>query len=169
MGLILDTNFVITAGIVEMGVRWLRLRLPAHGAATEDKTTSTGETWAEQLEACVAECMSEAAFDVESLAQKIGYSPRQLMRRVVELHGMSPAAFLLARRLARVKEWIEERRFETVAEVASAVGLSLGYFSRRYRQFFSIDHVDRGSPGWRAGDRGHFVAFINTGFELQKI
>lgn len=72
---------------------------------------------------------------------------------------MSPAAFLLVRRLARAKELIEERRFETVAEVAGAVGLSPGYFSRRYRQFFSIDHVDLGSPGRRVGDRGHFGAF----------
>lgn len=119
----------------------LRLRLPTHGAEKDDETTSTGETWAEQLEACVAESMSEAIFDVEALARRIGYSPRQLRRRVVELHGMSPAAFLLARRLARAKELIEERRFETVAEVASAVGLSPGYFSRRYRQTFGFYHV----------------------------
>ena len=119
----------------------LRLRLPAQGAATQDEVTSTVETWAEQLEACVAECMSEAAFDVEALARKIGYSPRQLRRRIVGLHDVSPAAFLLARRLARANELIEARRFETVAEVAGAVGLSPGYFSRRYRQAFGFCHV----------------------------
>lgn len=119
----------------------LRARLPARPAtaATTDGAAAaepTEATWAERLEACVAERMGEASFDVEAWARAVGYSPRQLRRRVVERHGVSPAALLLARRLGRAKELIEAGRYETMAQVAHAVGLSPGYFSRRYRQAF---------------------------------
>ncbi len=118
----------------------LRARLPERAVTTAADAGSGGEpaeaAWAERLEACVAEQMGEPAFDVEALARAVGYSPRQLRRRVVERHGVSPAALLLARRLSRARELIEAKRFETMAQVAHAVGLSPGYFSRRYRQAF---------------------------------
>jgi hypothetical protein len=43
---------------------------------------------------------------------------------------------LLERRLKRAHGFVLERRVETLAEVAHAVGLSPGYFSRRYRQAY---------------------------------
>lgn len=120
----------------------LRARLPQR---------PTGEdTWAERLEACADARLGEPGFDVEALAHAIGYSPRQLRRRVAECFGVSPALWLLGRRMARAKVLMDARKFETRAEVAHAVGLSPGYFSRRFRQV-----GPQGAPDGRfeAGDQ----------------
>ncbi len=97
---------------------------------------STDNAWRERLEACVAEHLGRADFDVGELAQKLSYSPRQLQRRVREHFGMSPSALLLQRRLERGRHLLCSGSHETLAEVAHAVGLSPGYFSRRYRRTY---------------------------------
>ena len=110
-----------------------RLRSRVPWGVSED---SIGQDWRDRLEACVAENIARAEFDVEALAVKLAYSSRQLQRRVREHFGLSPSAFLLRRRLERAREYVAAGRFETTAEVAHAVGLSPGYFSRRYRRMF---------------------------------
>jgi len=107
----------------------LKLRLPAPAAPAE-----AGDGWAQKLETCVGENLGRSGFDVGQLARAMGYSSRQLQRRVLVHYEITPAALLLERRLARARELIAARRHETLAEVAHAVGLSPGYFSRRYRQ-----------------------------------
>lgn len=102
---------------------------------------STGEAWREKLEACVAEHLGTAAFDVTELARHLGYSERQLRRRVIEHFGMKPSALLLQRRLACARDLITKHRYETLAEVAHTVGLSPGYFSRRYRRAYPNDTI----------------------------
>jgi PAS domain S-box-containing protein len=113
-----------------------RLRSRVPWGMSED---SGGDVWREKLERCIAENLSRADFDVGSLAQRLAYSPRQLQRRVREHFGLSPSGLLLHRRLERGREFISEKRFETLAEVAHAVGMSPGYFSRRYRRKFGND------------------------------
>lgn len=97
--------------------------------------------WAGQLDLCIAEHLSLPAFNVDELARGMGYSSRQLRRRVIELYRMTPAALLLDRRLKKARELIDQKRFETVAQVAYAVGLSPGYFSRRYRHAYRVDTI----------------------------
>ena len=119
----------------------LRARLPRPGIAlsSSHETAAETNTWQARLEACVDAHLDSADFGVETLARRMGYSCRQLGRRVLELMATTPEAFILGRRLRRARELITERRFETQAEVAHAVGLSPGYFSRRYRQAFPPD------------------------------
>ncbi len=119
----------------------LRARLPRPGIAlsSSHETAAETNTWQARLEACVDAHLGSADFGVETLARRMGYSSRQLGRRVLELMATTPEAFILGRRLRRARELITERRFETQAEVAHAVGLSPGYFSRRYRQAFPPD------------------------------
>ncbi len=116
----------------------LRARLPRANSTPKASAEGAGEarTWPARLEACVDEHLSSVDFGVEALARRMGYSSRQLGRRVLELLGTTPEAYILDRRLRRARDLIAERRFETQAEVAHAVGLSPGYFSRRYRQVF---------------------------------
>lgn len=95
-----------------------------------------GEARREKLETCVAENLSQPSFDVSVWADELSYSSRQLQRLVREHFGLSPSAFLLRRRLELGRELIGDGRHETMAEVAHAVGLSPGYFSRRYRRMY---------------------------------
>jgi AraC-like DNA-binding protein len=55
---------------------------------------------------------------------------------VLAVCGMTPSALLLRRRLEVAHGMIAARRYETVAEVAHAVGLSPAYFSRRHKQVY---------------------------------
>jgi PAS domain S-box-containing protein len=102
---------------------------------------SADQIWLEKLEACVAAGFAHSRFDVEQLAGQIGYSSRQVRRRVLAYCGMTPAALLLKRRLEAAHAMIGARSFSTVAEVAHAVGLSPTYFSRRYRQAYRCDEI----------------------------
>lgn len=109
----------------------LRSRVP-WGVSADSK----GQAWRERLETCVAENMARSEFDVGELAKTLAYSPRQLQRRVREHFGLSPSALLLQRRLERGRELLTAGPYETTAEVAHAIGLSPGYFSRRYRRMY---------------------------------
>jgi len=42
---------------------------------------------------------------------------------------------------AGARDYIDGQRFETVAEVAHAVGLSPSYFSRRFRQAYACEEI----------------------------
>ncbi len=115
----------------------LKARLPA-----PKLPPATGEqAWLERLDTCLKAHYSESSFDVEQLAKELGYSSRQLRRRVLESYGLSPTALLLKHRLQTAHDMIGERRYGTVAEVASAVGLSPTYFSRRYRQAYRCEVI----------------------------
>lgn len=102
---------------------------------------SGDQAWIDKLENSMESGLPRAGFDVEELAKQLGYSTRQLRRRVVAIFGLSPAALLLKRRLEKAHELIQARRFSTVAEVAHAVGQSPTYFSRRYRQAYRCTEI----------------------------
>lgn len=115
----------------------IRARLPASAVPP----ANADQAWIEKLETCLAAGIGTPGFDVEELARQVGYSGRQLRRRVLATCGMTPAALLLQRRLAAAHGMIAARRHATVAEVAHAVGLSPTYFSRRYRQAYRCSEI----------------------------
>ena len=121
---------------VEELLQRLRSRVP-WVTDTED----TEDKWSEKLEACIEEGLSSTNFDVKILAIQLGYSERQLLRRVMQTFGIKPSALILKRRLERAHSLLTSNRLETVIEVANAVGLSPGYFSRRYRREYRVDSV----------------------------
>ncbi len=110
----------------------LRVRLPPPPPAP----ASAADEWVEKLNACISKNLASPTFDVSELARQLGYSNRQFRRRVVEHFGKTPSALLLEFRLRLGHELIESKRYETVAEVAHAIGLSPRYFSRRYRHAY---------------------------------
>lgn len=115
----------------------VRACLPAAVARPE----AADQSWLEKLGASLRAGLAQPGFDVEALARELGYSSRQLRRRVLALCGTTPAAVLLKVRLEVAHELITGRRFGTVAEVAHAVGLSPTYFSRRYRQAYRCAEI----------------------------
>lgn len=119
----------------------LLARLQARLPRMEPRPEAADQAWLEKLEDLIKTNLALMAFDVEMLAKALGYSSRQLRRRIVAAYQMAPAALLLQRRLERAHALIESRRFATVAEVAHAVGLSPTYFSRRYRQAYRCKEI----------------------------
>ncbi len=67
----------------------------------------------------------------------MGLSPRQLQRRLPELTGLGPAAYLRTVRLA-VAARLLDARAGTVSEIAARIGLDPASFSRLFRQLYGV-------------------------------
>jgi AraC-like DNA-binding protein len=81
--------------------------------------------------------MADETFDIATLADALAVSERTLRRRVREAADMSPVELLRRERLAQGRRHLENRTYQTVAEVALAVGIaSPGYFARHYKGMF---------------------------------
>ncbi|WP_324680604.1 ATP-binding protein [Hymenobacter sp. GOD-10R] len=95
---------------------------------------------AEQLAQWQAEVASELvnpAFGPAELAHCLCLSERTLYRRLGELAGLTPAAWLRELRLNHARRLLEAGSFGSVAEVAEATGFSnVKSFSQRYAERF---------------------------------
>lgn len=77
-----------------------------------------------------AAAIAEPDFDTLQLVTQVGVSERTLYRKLKELTGLTPAAYLREVRLEHARQLLERRAMQTVAEVAYAVGFdNPGYFA----------------------------------------
>ncbi|MFC6924548.1 ATP-binding protein [Microbulbifer taiwanensis] len=83
--------------------------------------------------------LADPDFNVGKWAQDAYLSERQLRRKVTELTGQSPVAWLREQRLLRVRKLISEGRCRTLAEAGNRVGLdNPTYLYRIYRARFGV-------------------------------
>lgn len=81
--------------------------------------------------------MHKPDFGVKELAQVLNASERTLGRKLSDALGVTPTAFLRAKRLERARDLMLIRQFNTVAEAALAVGYaSAGHFTKLYRNAY---------------------------------
>ncbi len=91
----------------------------------------------EQAQATIEAHLSDRAFNVQALAEALYVSKRALERRMRELTGHAPAAYIRQVRLDRARALIEGGVVTTVGEAAQAVGFSnQGYFARLYQNAY---------------------------------
>jgi AraC-like DNA-binding protein/CheY-like chemotaxis protein len=82
--------------------------------------------------------MSDFDFDVGELARKMFMSRRQLLRKLKELAGCSPNAFIRSLRLKRAGQLLKTSE-KTVSEVTYAVGFAdLKYFRAVFHEEFGV-------------------------------
>lgn len=115
--------------------RALAAQKPGSSATDEEGGTGSAhlDEWRRSLEQVMNEHLEDASFGVTELARALGMSTRSLNRRANELGLSTPRALLREARLSRARELLRAGAFETVGEVAGAVGLSRAYFTRAYR------------------------------------
>ncbi|KAB8198687.1 response regulator [Lysobacter maris] len=83
------------------------------------------------------EALADPDFSVGAWARRAHLSERQLRRRVIELTGQSPVAWLREQRLLRVRRLISDGSCRTLSEAGARVGLdNPGYLYRIYRARF---------------------------------
>ncbi len=93
--------------------------------------------WLEELKELIQENPIDQKLSVESLAEKIFYSPKQLSRRLKPLTGLSPAKFIKEVRLQMAKDIIESGDFESISDVAFRSGFeNLTTFSTLFKSRF---------------------------------
>ncbi|MGI4869564.1 MAG: ATP-binding protein [Janthinobacterium lividum] len=108
--------------------------------------TDAGEQLAE-WQAQVAAHLADEQFGPAELARLLAVSERTLYRRLGELAGLSPAAWLRELRLHQARQLLEAGGFGTVAAVAGAVGFaSAKHFSNLYAERFGRRPSDYRSP-----------------------
>lgn len=99
-------------------------------------------TWLAETTATVEAHLADPTFSVERLADALGMSTRALHRRMKNVSGLSPGAFIRTLRLQRAAQLLEQGA-ETITEVAHAVGFEdPSYFSRAFRQGFGVSPTD---------------------------
>ena len=102
---------------------------------------SSNEAFLNQLQQIIEENISNEQFGVSELADKIGMSRSNLLRKVTKASGLSVSQYIRKIRLNRATELLKEEDFN-VSEVAYKVGFSSpSYFIKCYREEYGY------SPG----------------------
>lgn len=94
---------------------------------------ATEERWKNRFLTTVRHEMGAPDFSIQRLSRQLGMSERQLQRRSQEIFGCHPGEVIRNERLARAQALLRAGEFETVAEIAYAVGMTPSYLSRLFR------------------------------------
>ncbi|WP_456425560.1 response regulator transcription factor, partial [Rhodocaloribacter sp.] len=90
-----------------------------------------------QAQEVIESHVSDRGFNVQALAEALYVSKRALERRMREMTGHAPAAYIRQVRLARARQLLEGGQVRTVREASQAVGFgNQGYFARLYRKAY---------------------------------
>ncbi len=101
----------------------------------------------EKVKGVVEKYLSDSALSVTRLADEIGYSERQLQRKMKEVSGCTPRDFIMQIRLAHAARLLEEEDSQ-IKQVAFGVGFrNPDHFSVKFREAYGI------SPSEYKGER----------------
>ena len=91
----------------------------------------------ERTKNIIEENLSDDAFDYKTLAQKSGYSKRQLYRKIKALTGFTCNELIRNIRLERAKELISKDQDINIAQIAYSVGFKeYSYFEKCFKDYF---------------------------------
>ena len=110
---------------------------------TEDSTTQISDSmFLDAVHTVVEQNLSNSLFGLETLAQEVNVSIRQLHGRLRQLTRLSPAGFIRTKRLKRAAELLSKKEYN-VQEVARMVGFhSPEYFHRVFKQAYGTSPTE---------------------------
>jgi DNA-binding response OmpR family regulator len=93
--------------------------------------------WLADLEEFLHRHLADTQYTIAQLALELAISERQLRRRIKKLTGLTPVQYFKEIRLVKSREYLEVKKFNTVAQTAGAVGFQdSGAFSRNFQKRF---------------------------------
>jgi len=102
-----------------------------------ESVVSYDQKWMTKLENTILENLKHPHFTIQMLAEQLNISKRNLYYKIEAYTGMTPNRFLTEIRLLEARKLLENRVYETVAEVCYAVGFSTTrYFSKLFNERF---------------------------------
>ena len=102
------------------------------------KPEDLDEKFMEQLTAIIEENMEDEDFNVTLLADKLGYNQKQLYRKMKQITGMTPIAYIKKIRMKKAAFLMKDPRY-TVTEIMYMVGYSnMSYFIKCFQAEFGM-------------------------------
>ena len=104
---------------------------------TEETLVTKTDQWLLKVKEIVEENVHKFDFNIRSVAESLNLSERQFQRNLKKATGYTPTIYLKEIRLQMARVYLEERRFEQVSEVSTAVGFTTTpYFSKMFKERF---------------------------------
>lgn len=104
---------------------------------TTDSTNLDDNNWLVEVEKMALQTIRalDGNFNLPDLAQALNLSERQFRRNIKNLVGLTPNQYLRELRLKVAKDYLEQKRFNSVQKVAQSVGFTTAnHFSKLYEE-----------------------------------
>lgn len=99
--------------------------------------------WMEDLERITKREVGNTQFSITSLAYDLNLSERQLRRKIKTKTGLTPSQYFRTIKLDKAREYLENKSYETIAEVAYKIGFSnVQYFSKKYEEQYGKKPIE---------------------------
>lgn len=100
-------------------------------------------TWINNLECLVTLHLADPSYSVSKLAFDLHLSKSTFSRKLKYLLGVNPGQYITQIRMQKAKKMLENRRYNSVAQVSFAVGFRHpGAFSRCFHHFFQVSPIE---------------------------
>jgi len=101
------------------------------------------DNWLQQLEEILRNQVGNSQFGILELAADLHLSERQLRRKIKTKTGLTPNQYFRAIKLDVARQFLEQKKYETVAEIAHKIGFSnTHYFSQIYQKQYGKKPID---------------------------
>lgn len=96
---------------------------------------TTHDNWLQEIETILKKQVGNTQFGIVELAADLHLSERQLRRKIKTKTGLTPNQYFRCIKLDVARQYLEQKKYETIAEVAHKVGFSnTHYFSKIYQE-----------------------------------
>ena len=103
------------------------------------KTQPINPKWLKEIEILILAEMTNRAFNLDFIAEKMVLSKRQLQRKIKQNSGLSANNYIRAIRLEKARRMLEQGELQTVSEASYAVGFEdPHYFSTIFEKEFGV-------------------------------
>lgn len=96
------------------------------------------EKFMEEVTSIIEKNMEDESFNVASLADKVGYNPKMLYRKIKQITGMTPIAYIKKIRMKKTAFLLRNSQY-TITEIMYMVGYSnMSYFIKCFQAEFDL-------------------------------
>jgi len=108
------------------------------GLANQTKSNIDHE-WLTRFNDYLDANLESELLSIPELAEEFAMSESTLLRQVKRLTGMPPISYIQAKRMAKAFEFLQRGYYDSVQEVANAVGYQhTGSFTRTFKQCYGV-------------------------------
>lgn len=102
------------------------------------KPENYDEKFMERITSIIEKNMEDESFNVTSLADKVGYNPKMLYRKIKQITGMTPIAYIKKIRMKKAAFLLRNSQY-TITEIMYMVGYSnMSYFIKCFQAEFDL-------------------------------